>query len=65
MISDLFHGVTCKTCGNSNSSKLNRIAVLSVNDGTDYLCECDNCGGEFVVVYERTVSNVNEEGEVA
>ena len=35
--------------------------VIVVNNGTDFCCECDNCGGEFIVVYERSVDCISEE----
>ena len=52
MIADLFWKNRCK-CGNEDRYKFIRLKSLRVKRGTDWLCKCNICGGQFRIEWER------------
>lgn len=50
MVNDLFEGLTCRMCVNSN---FERLEVLSHEEGTDFIVICRSCGTLFILLYER------------
>jgi uncharacterized Zn finger protein len=50
MITDLFEGMLCKTCGGSD---FQRRDILSHESGRDFLCSCRTCGTLFIRQFAR------------
>jgi hypothetical protein len=61
MISDLFDGTKCKNCGcsweygSSEPLMFERVDIIELDDGIDYLCKCTNCDYEFTLQYVRAM----------